>query len=131
MLVEKYGLLGVVEGLSRGGGDGAVLVRELAREIVPVLKPALASRPGLAPRSGGRASRGVHEDSPNPSPKPVLAPKRMRRTASETSAATLGSSGSVITPPSSTARLGRPKPRQKLGDIPWQATNGGGSGGRV
>ncbi|KAF9005467.1 hypothetical protein BDQ17DRAFT_1353150 [Cyathus striatus] len=40
MLVERYGLLGVVERLSRGGGDGAVLVRELAREIVPVLKPA-------------------------------------------------------------------------------------------
>jgi hypothetical protein len=42
MLVERYGLLSVVERLSRDGGDGgAVLVRELAREIVPALKPAL------------------------------------------------------------------------------------------
>ncbi|KAJ8081011.1 Protein kinase of the Mitotic Exit Network [Marasmius tenuissimus] len=134
MLVDKYGLLGVVEGLSRGGGDGAVLVRELAREIVPVLKPALrpASGSGLAPKTGrgpgGSAGltgsgRG-HEDSP----KSVLAPKRMRRTASETSAFTVGTSR--VTPPSSTARLGKPKARQKLGDIPWQATGNSGSGSR-
>lgn len=41
VLVEKYGLLHVVEKLSKTGGDGAVLVRELARDIVPVLRPAL------------------------------------------------------------------------------------------
>lgn len=39
LLVEKYGLLDVVEKLSKG--DGAVLVRELAREIVPTLRPVL------------------------------------------------------------------------------------------
>lgn len=51
MLVERYGLLSVVERLSRDGGDGgAVLVRELAREIVPALKPAL--RPSTSAGSG-------------------------------------------------------------------------------
>lgn len=39
LLVERYGLLEVVEKLSKG--DGAVLVRELAREIVPTLRPVL------------------------------------------------------------------------------------------
>ena len=41
MLAQQYGLLGVVEKPSAEGGDGAVLVRELAREIIPTLKPAL------------------------------------------------------------------------------------------
>jgi len=55
MLVERYGLLGVVEQLSRDGGEGgAVLVRELAREIVPALKPAL--RPSSAGAGGGTGS---------------------------------------------------------------------------
>lgn len=53
MLVERYGLLSVVERLSRDGGDGgAVLVRELAREIVPALKPA------LRPSSAGASLNG-------------------------------------------------------------------------
>lgn len=129
ILVEKYGsgdgLLGVVEGLSRGGGDGAVLVRELAKEIIPVLRPGLKPLPGGS-RAGGRVS---------------VTPKRMRRTASEASTATVESTGSAATvgvvagsalsASSSTrrgvlspaaARVGstRPKVRQKLGDIPWQ-----------
>lgn len=42
LLVERYGLLGMVEQLSRDEGEGgAVLVRELAKEIIPALKPAL------------------------------------------------------------------------------------------
>jgi hypothetical protein len=53
MLVERYGLLSVVERLSRDGGDGgAVLVRELAREIVPALKPS------LRPSSSGAGANG-------------------------------------------------------------------------
>ncbi len=106
MLVERYGLLGVVESLSRGGGDGAVLVRELAREIVPVLKP------GLKPATG--RSR----DSPK-----TVAPKKMRRTASDTSATVSGGSG--------TARIASRKSvrdRAKLGDIAWQTDSG--TGGR-
>ncbi|KAG6914866.1 hypothetical protein DXG01_014841 [Tephrocybe rancida] len=132
MLVEKYGLLGVVERLSRGGGDGAVLVRELAREIVPTLKPGLKpavakhkpSGPNTSGRGGGLA----------------LAPKRMRRTASEASAtplrsssggsdpgSRLGTSGGVGNADGATSRLSPGVPRyarQKLGDIPWQAADG-------
>ena len=122
MLVERYGLLGLVEGLSQGGGDGAVLVRELAREIVPVLKP------GLRPLTGKL----------NDSPKTV-APKKMRRTASDTSA-TLSSASGVGSGGSGsgsggTARLGggsrkSARDRAKLGDIPWFPDNDSGSGGR-
>ncbi|KAF5380735.1 hypothetical protein D9757_007156 [Collybiopsis confluens] len=118
-LVEKYGsedgLLGIVEGLSRGGGDGAVLVRELAKEIIPVLRPGLKPLP-----AGSRASgRGV-------------TPKRTRRTASEASvnasgsAATMGvaaSSGkSILSPTTARIAASRSRTRHKLGDIPWQGS---------
>ncbi|KAF5382491.1 hypothetical protein D9615_003043 [Tricholomella constricta] len=135
MLVERYGLLGVVERLSRGGGDGAVLVRELAREIVPTLKP------GLKPALG--KAKGNGSDTPSKNGGLALAPKRMRRTASEASATPLrrSSGGDLVTGPrngsngssgsggsgaggSSTARLGASNARysrQRLGDISWQA----------
>lgn len=134
MLVQKYGLLGVVEQLSRGGGDGAVLVRELAREIVPTLKP------GLKPAVGKVKTNGPD----NPGRNGGLAPKRMRRTASETSATQMRSSIYGIEPrlrsgtggnggngDASTSRLGPNVSRfsrQKLGDISWQAADG--KGGR-
>ncbi|KAF5360481.1 hypothetical protein D9756_004630 [Leucocoprinus leucothites] len=55
MLVEKYGLLDVVERLSKT--DGAVLVRELAREIVPTLRPVLMkSSIGAGAAGGGGGS---------------------------------------------------------------------------
>ncbi|KAJ7758429.1 hypothetical protein B0H14DRAFT_3598399 [Mycena olivaceomarginata] len=89
MLVERYGLLGVVEGLSRGGGDGAVLVRELAREIVPVLKPGLKPAADKAARSNGghQPTRSTTGDggglAPSESPRvAALAPKKLRRAAS-------------------------------------------------
>ncbi|KAJ3981765.1 hypothetical protein F5890DRAFT_1417072 [Lentinula detonsa] len=117
ILVERYGsgggLLGVLEGLSRGGGDGVVLIRELAKEIIQVLRPGLKPLPG-----GGRVgSRGV-------------TPKRMRRTASETSAVTVGvaAGGSVLTtgkkPSSSTgaSKIIPTRPKTRLKDIPWQGT---------
>jgi len=117
MLVERYGLLGVVERLSRG--DGAVLVRELAREIVPVLKP------GLKPAAG---SKGVKVAGGGDTPKSggsLIAPKKSRRTASETSATPLGG---MSRSGSSTTRFGgemKTKPaRQTLGDIPWQTGTG-------
>lgn len=59
MLVERYGLLSVVEQLSKDGGDGAVLVRELAREIVPALRPAL--KPSSA--AGGNGHAPMHAPS--------------------------------------------------------------------
>lgn len=58
ILVEKYELLDVVEMLSKT--DGAVLVRELAREIVPTLRPVLM-RPPITPTAGisGSGSAGT------------------------------------------------------------------------
>jgi hypothetical protein len=51
LLVDKYGLLDVVEKLSKG--DVPVLVRELAREIVPTLRPVLMKSPvGLGGTTG-------------------------------------------------------------------------------
>lgn len=104
MLVERYGLLEIVAKLSKE--DGAVLVRELAREILPTLAPALkpTSKPSL---KGPDTPRNI-------APKP-------RRTASEASASShtplLGS-----TPRLQKKEAGREtKPlRTKLGDIAWQ-----------
>ena len=142
MLVERYGLLGVVEKLSRGGGDGAVLVRELAREIVPALKPAL--KPvvvGMRSKSSGSGS--VDLSFSQSKSNLAIAPKRMRRAASEASPTTpLGSVNNGLAGDTSFTRLGtagkiRPpasaKPasassRQRLGDIPWQNTSTNASG---
>lgn len=142
VLVERYGLLGVVERLSRGGGDGAVLVRELAREIVPSLKPALKPVVGKPGPHGQKVSS-------------ALAPRRMRRAASETAAlppaigipsghrsgASLSNSGLSESPVSGTgmssklgigatngsAKAWPPPSRQRLGDISWQTSASRGS----
>ncbi|KAF4617839.1 hypothetical protein D9613_005703 [Agrocybe pediades] len=90
MLVERYGLLDVVEKLKEG--DAAVLVRELAKEIVPTLTPAL--RPAVAMRSKhtNHHSSSVDLSSPSSSSSSLssskggasaLAPRRIRRAASE------------------------------------------------
>jgi hypothetical protein len=100
LLVERFGLLGLVQGLSQSGGDGAVLVRELARDILPLLKP------GLKPA----ASR--NREIQDMSPKTALAPKKMIRAASEASAI-MSSTSSY----SGASKSGR----QKLGDIQWQS----------
>jgi len=64
ILVEKYELLDVVERLSKT--DGAVLVRELAREIVPTLRPVLM-RPSIFPAVGGASgSSSAGTDVPTP-----------------------------------------------------------------
>lgn len=125
MLVEKYGLLGIVESLSQTGGDGAVLVRELAREILPSLKPGLKPTPKVKVHRGSESSSGP--DSPKTGS--VIVPKKMRRTASETAALTgTASSGSIG--PSATARYttSKMKPRQRLGDISWLNGTASGSG---
>lgn len=124
MLVEKYGLLGVVERLSRGGGDGAVLVRELAREIVPTLRPCL--RPVMGKTKNGAVGETSGKNSF------ALAPKKMRRAASEASpiapqnisadANRKVMGNGVRYAGSSHSRLGVGNfrhPRQKLGDISW------------
>ncbi|KAH9922944.1 uncharacterized protein B0H18DRAFT_1085777 [Fomitopsis serialis] len=115
MLVERYGIYDIVVKLSKE--DGAVLVRELAREIVPSLAPA------LKPLSG---RSGRHGDTPKGS-KSALAPKRMRRTASESIPLTssempaLRSEASIRPATRRAAATGKPS-RQRLNDISWQAT---------
>ncbi|KAF8558280.1 kinase-like protein [Imleria badia] len=111
ILVEKYGLHEIVTKLSKE--DGAVLVRELAREILPALAPVL--KPALS-KSGLKGP-----DTPKNSS--IIAPKKARRTASETSAL-IGSSGSPLGGLGATTRLGiersHSSSRHRLGDIAWQ-----------
>jgi len=119
LLVERYGIHETVTALRRK--DGAVLVRELARDIEPSLAPAL--KPSL---------RGID------TPKSAIAPKkRTRRTASDTSG--LG----TPSPPFGTGPLNArvtsagagvgvsadtrgPSPRLRAGDIPWLSGTGTG-----
>ena len=136
MLVERYGLLGVVERLSRGGGDGAVLVRELAREIVPALKPALKP---VALRSKTHGSADL-SSSFSSQKNLIIAPRKVRRAASEASASPFGNSSLVVGLSDVPPRLGSAisngggkmktpsstSSRQRLGDIPWQNTNSSG-----
>lgn len=111
-LVEKYGIYEIVEKLSKQ--DGAVLVRELAREIMPFIAPVLKPAQSRQSKNGELA------------PKMSLAPKRRpRRTASDASF-----SATDITPKTapSTSRFqastrSRAVPRQKLGDISWVPDN--------
>jgi len=111
-LVDKFGIYEIVEKLSKQ--DGAVLVRELAREIMPTLSPVL--KPAIP--------RGTKSGEPA-QPKLSLAVKRRpRRTASE-----LGVSSSEFQPRLVTASTSRLQPsgskglsrgtRQRLGDITW------------
>ncbi|KAH8830757.1 hypothetical protein DL96DRAFT_1594203 [Flagelloscypha sp. PMI_526] len=106
MLVERYGLLDVVEKLSRN--DNAILVKELAREIIPILRPGLtpalsssSNASGVGKPAGvGKLARKERQQILSPStvlgrpreegiqPTPTrtaIAPKksRVRRTASE------------------------------------------------
>jgi len=120
MLVEKFGLYEIVVKLSKE--DGAVLVRELAREIVPALAPALKP---LSSRSNGKGPD---------TPKSFIAPKKkMRRTASESQAANgttsspFGNVGVVnnLNVRSTTSRgngngISTRPSRHNLRDIPWQ-----------
>ncbi|KAF8955254.1 hypothetical protein BDZ97DRAFT_1674389 [Flammula alnicola] len=154
MLVERYGLLGVVEKLSRGGGDGAVLVRELAREIVPALKPALKPA-GTRTKTSASASVDLSSSQSQQKGTSGLAPKRLRRTASEASSTPLVSvnvnnqlglsslesplprlhtrdisgGGGGKTRTTGSARPVSASARQRLGEIPWQNTNTNGAGG--
>ncbi|KAI9507778.1 kinase-like protein [Russula earlei] len=116
LLVERYGIHETVASLRRD--DGAVLVRELAREIEPSLAPVL--KPSL---------KGID------TPKSTIAPKkRARRTASDTSGMTTPSppfgTGPVnarITSAGAGTNRGL-SPRLRVGDILWQP--GAGTGWR-
>ena len=116
ILVERYGLHEIVLQLSRN--DGAVLVRELAREIlpalVPVLKPMAAKYAARGSSSGGVGGEGSKSGNVS------LAPRKARRTASETGVSASGASAT-----SSALGLQAPSKlsRFKLGDISWQSAN--------
>lgn len=120
VLVERYGIYDIVARLSEE--DSAVLVRELARDIVPTLAPALKPSARLA--RGLEASKG---------PSKGIAPKRMRRHASESLAgspsASMGLGGHSPAngggsghgrPAGRNSGLGGRASRQLLNDIPWQ-----------
>ncbi|PPR05399.1 hypothetical protein CVT24_008013 [Panaeolus cyanescens] len=90
MLVERYGLLPLVEKLSQ---DGAVLVRELAREMLPSLRPALkpgssnSTRPKSTSVDLSTSSATSTSSSISSIASPLLPrPKRLRRSTSEASA---------------------------------------------
>ena len=116
VLVERYGIYDIVAKLSKE--DVAVLVRELAREIVPTLAPAL--------KPSARLSKGF--DTPKSAKS--IAPKRMRRHASESLAgmmpasAAMGShsngSSHLRTSTRGSVGLNGRSSRQQLHDIPWQ-----------
>jgi hypothetical protein len=122
ILVERYGLFEIVDKLSKE--DGAVLVRELARDISPTLMPAL--------RPTNKSTGGLLLKSETPR-SGSIAPKRMRRTASEASAVTLSQvpfGGAPTTSSKLGGGAGKPRPlsataRQKLGDIPWIGSSSG------
>lgn len=112
ILVERYGLHEIVTKLSKD--DGAVLVREMAREILPALAPAL--------KPSNRSSlKGT--DTPKGS---SIAPKKPRRTASETSA--MYPAPALSTTPRlqgrESARETKLAARTRSGDIPWQPGRG-------
>lgn len=112
-LVRRYGLLEIVERLSQN--DGAVLVRELAREILPSLQ---SPEPPLNPlnRSISRTGEGNTSAHSHIAPRLGVAPRRrgvMRRTASETSVNSSGTPGVTRT------RL-KPVSRNKITEMPWQ-----------
>ncbi|KAF9221524.1 hypothetical protein BS17DRAFT_809903 [Gyrodon lividus] len=117
ILVERYGLHEIVMKLSQD--DVAVLVRELAREILPALAPALRPAPGKLGFKGPETPKNSS----------IIAPKKARRTASETSAILRPSSTPLGTGVGASSRLGiersHSSSRHRLGDISWQ--QGGGS----
>jgi hypothetical protein len=114
-LVRRYGLLEIVERLSKN--DGAVLVRELAREILPSLQtpePPLVLNRSMTKTGDGNTSSHIAPRHPG------VAPRRrgvMRRTASETSV-NHGTSGPGVT----RTRL-KPVFRNRLSEAPWDPSS--------
>jgi hypothetical protein len=133
LLVERYGIYETVASLRRD--DGAVLVRELAREIEPSLAPALkpsfrgidTPKSAIAPKKRGPIARRTASDTSGlgtPSPPLVgVAPLISRATSAGGGvAAGVGTLGFGA----DTSR--GPSPRLRVGDIPW--LSGAGTGRR-
>jgi hypothetical protein len=105
VLVERYGLDGIVDVLSRE--DGAVLVRELAREIGPSLRPAIVAR--VKVRVGGSA----------------VAPRKPRRAASESETGGEGHAIGNGTPRVGNGLASKKTSRTRLGDVSWTPKSAG------
>jgi hypothetical protein len=89
LLVERYGIHETVTSLRRD--DGAVLVRELAKEIEPSLAPAL--KPSFK-----AAAAGIDTPKSTIAPKKrISAPGSTRRTASDTSGLCIPSPSPFVT----------------------------------
>lgn len=115
MLVDRFGLYDIVFKLSKE--DQAILVRELAREIVPTLAPALKPISSRTPRVP--KSMDTNKSS--------IAPKKMRRAASESVAGSPPSFGlrsATRHPPIGSTAQRSASARNKLNDIPWQSSLG-------
>jgi hypothetical protein len=116
--VERYGLDRIVERVSRD--DAAVLVRELAREIGPGLKP------GLMAKEDGSGSNGAGGGGKGRSV--VVAPRKPRRAASETNGVSVSAAPAAAT--ATASKLGNGQGlkmktgRTKLGDISWSSEFG-------
>jgi hypothetical protein len=107
-LVERYGFYDIVTRLSQK--DGAVLVRELARDIIPVL---LAGSPNNANKESTSLVQSGNGG---------IAPRKRtsRRTASETSAHMISPPPLDKSVPTQTGRRLKPVVRNKLSEIPWK-----------
>jgi hypothetical protein len=109
VLVERYGIYEIVARLSRE--DGAVLVRELAREIMPTIAPALkpSTSPGLASSTSSREGKAGGVGTPRYQ-------KKARRTASE----------NVLL----ARHVGRPFPQESTNTNPEASGSSGTNGNR-
>ena len=110
ILVERHGIYEIVAKLSKE--DGAVLVRELAREIMPTLAPAL--KPSIS--AGLGSSKPSREGIPGSVGTPRYQ-KKARRTASE----------NVLL----NRHVGRPLLRESANTNPEPSETSGSSGSRT
>lgn len=106
-LVEKYGLYEIVEKLSNQ--DGAVLVKELAREIMPSLAPVLRPATHRSVRSG--------ELTPKPGLTPRIRPRRVASDMSSSSESGRRTSSSLSAPRAHNGASKTRAPKQRLGDL--------------
>lgn len=112
-LVEKYGLYEIVEKLSNQ--DGAVLVKELAREIMPSLAPVL--RPATY-RTAGRNGELTPKQGLTPRIRPRRVASDMSSSSSSEHATGRRTSSSISMPkPQNGTSRSRALPKQRLGDL--------------
>jgi len=110
-LVDQFGIFQIVEKLSRQ--DGAVLVRELAREIIPTLSRA------PSPVKAAATVVPVKSIPATDTAKASALKKSIRRAASEASVMTAPPPLSTPTGSVTRTKLRPPTQRHKLEDVAW------------